>query len=94
MRVTVRMMGIFSKSGGKKEITLDMPEGSTIGSAIMQLIDGDEALRSIIWDSTVDSPSPNALIMLDGVEINNLEGTETPLKPEQEMVLISIVHGG
>ena len=88
------MMGIFRETGGKKETHLVLPEDSTIGTAIQQLIGNDEKLRSIIWDKEVDSPSPNALIMLDGVEINNLNGIETPLKPEQEIVLLSVVHGG
>jgi molybdopterin converting factor small subunit len=94
MRVKVRMMGVFREAGGEKETTLDVPEDSTIGVAIMQLIGDDEELRSTLWDSGVNSPSPNALIMLDGVEINNLKGTETLIKPEQEIVLLSVVHGG
>lgn len=94
MRVSIRLMGVFRGDGGKKEVTLDVPLDSTVGTVIEQLINDDKSLRSAIWDPQTNSPSPNALIMLDGVEINNLSGTETPIKPNQEIVILSIVHGG
>lgn len=94
MQIRFRLMGILRESGGSKEVALDIPEISTIGSAIKQLIKSDENLSASLWDDTVDSPIPNALIMLDGVEINNLQGTNTPIRQGQEIILLSIVHGG
>ena len=94
MRIRVRMMGVLSKAQGNKEVFLDLPEDSTIGTAIKTLIAKNEALKEVLWDVEVDSPSPNALIMLNGVEIKNLQGTETPLMHDQELVLLSVVHGG
>ena len=94
MRIKVRMMGVLSKAQGTKEVSLDLPDDSTIGTAIKTLIAKNEALKNVLWDIEVDSPIPNALIMLDGVEIKNLQGTETPLMPDQELVLLSVVHGG
>ena len=94
MRIRVRMMGVLSKAQGNKEVFLDLPEDSTVGAAIKTLITKNEALKEVLWDVEVDSPSPNALIMLNGVEIKNLQGTETPLMHDQELVLLSVVHGG
>jgi len=94
MRIKMRLLGVLREAGGLKEITLDISENSTVGSAIKQLMRDDEALKAALWDDAVDSPMPNALIMLDGVEVNNLQGTETPIKPDQEIVLLSVVHGG
>ena len=94
MLVKIRLLGVLRDSGGSKETTLDVPDGSKVASVIKQLIGEDENLRKSLWDETVDSPVPNALIMLDGVEINNLQGIETPVKPDQELVLLSVVHGG
>jgi molybdopterin converting factor small subunit len=93
MRVKIRLMGIV-REAGKKEITLDTPEDSTVRAVLQHLISKNESLRLKIWDREVDSPSPNTLIMLDGVEINNLNGIETSIKPKQEIVLLSVVHGG
>lgn len=94
MRIKIRMMGVLRKAQGNKDVTLDLPEDSTVGSAIKTLIAENEALKEVLWDSEVDSPSPNALIMLNGVEIKNLQGMETPLIHDEELVLLSVVHGG
>ena len=94
MQVKIRLMGILKEARGLREVMLDVPEDSTVGTIIRVLIGDDESLRSVLWDIDVDSPSPNALVMLDGIEINNLQGTETAVSPNQELVLLSIVHGG
>ena len=94
MQVKIRMMGVLREAKGLREVMLDVPEDSTVGSIIKALIGEDESLKSVLWDSEVDSPSPNALVMLDGIEISNLEGTETIVASEKELVLLSVVHGG
>ena len=94
MQVKVRMMGVLRKAKGLKEVFLDVPEGSSVGFIIKTLIGENESLRSVLWDSEVDSPSPNALVMLDGIEISNLQGIDTKVEPESELVLLSVVHGG
>ncbi|MFH1178857.1 MAG: MoaD/ThiS family protein, partial [Candidatus Bathyarchaeota archaeon] len=93
-QVKIRILGAIRETGGFKETTLDVPECSSVGSTIQVLIGDNESLRTLLWDLEVDSPSPNALIMLNGVEINNLQGMETPIKKGQELVLLSVVHGG
>ena len=87
-------MGVFSKAQGTKEMIIDLPDGTTVGKAIKEIIAENTSLQEALWDPEVDSPSPNALIMLNGVEIKNLQGTDTPLMPDQELVLLSVVHGG
>ena len=94
MSLKVRMLGVLRKAGGSKEQTIDVVEGATVDSVIRDLMAEDERLEGVLWDKEVDSPLPNALIMLDGIEVNNLEGLETPVKRGQELVLLSVVHGG
>jgi molybdopterin converting factor small subunit len=93
MSLKIRMLGVL-REAGTKEQTLDIEEGATVDSVIRDLIAQDERLETVLWDKGVDSPLPNALIMLDGVEVNNLNGLETPVKKGQELVLLSVVHGG
>ena len=88
------MLGVLREVGGSKEQVIDIVEGATVDSVIRDLMAQDERLEGVLWDKEVDSPLPNALIMLDGVEVNNLEGLETPVKRGQELVLLSVVHGG
>ena len=94
MSLKVRMLGVLREVGGSKEQVIDIVEGATVDSVIRDLMAQDERLEGVLWDKEVDSPLPNALIMLDGVEVNNLEGLETPVKRGQELVLLSVVHGG
>lgn len=93
MSLKIRMLGVLRKAGSKEQ-TIDIDEGATVDSVIRDLMAQDERLETVLWDKGVDSPLPNALIMLDGVEVNNLEGLETPVKKGQELVLLSVVHGG
>jgi molybdopterin converting factor small subunit len=88
------MMGVLKKVYGKKDTILKLPEDSTVGAAIESLINNNEVLRGVLWDLEVNSPSPNALILVNGVEINNLQGLETLLTHNQELVILSVVHGG
>ena len=94
MRVRIRLLGVLRGAGGSRAMIIDAPDDSTVESVIRQLIDDDETLRTALWDESVDSPIPNALIMLDGVEVNNLQGTQTSVNLDQELVLLSVVHGG
>ena len=93
MSLKVRMLGVL-REAGPNEQTINLLEGATVESVIRDLMAEDERLENALWDKEVDSPFPNALIMLDGVEVNNLEGLETPVNRGQELVLLSVVHGG
>ncbi len=93
MSLKIRMLGVLREAGSKEQ-TIDIDEGATVDSVIRDLMAKDERLETVLWDKGVDSPLPNALIMLDGVEVNNLDGLETPVKKGQELVLLSVVHGG
>lgn len=93
MSLKVRMMGVLREVGSKEQ-TINIVEGATVDSVIRDLMAEDERLETALWDKEVDSPFPNALIMLDGVEVNNLEGLKTAVNRGQELVLLSVVHGG
>lgn len=94
MKIMFRILGALREVVGVKELLIDVPNNATVGSAIKQLIGHENMTHSALWDQEVDSPIPNALILVDGVEINNLNGIETLLEPEQEIVILSIIHGG
>ena len=93
MSLKVRMLGVLHEVCPKEQ-TINLVEGATVDSVIRDLMAEDKHLENALWDKEVDSPFPNALIMLDGVEVNNLEGLETPVNQGQELVFLSIVHGG
>ena len=94
MRVKVRMLGVLSDSAGVSEVDLDLPEGSDVEALLNELIASYQGLLADIWDPVLDSPEPNALILFNGVEINNLQGLNTRITEGSEVVLLAVTHGG
>ena len=95
IRVNVRMMGTLRDSAGRSEEELSLEEGADVSSAIRELIDehGEELEKALV-DPVIQSALPNALILLNGVEIGNLKGLVTALRDGDKMVLLPVTHGG
>jgi molybdopterin converting factor small subunit len=86
-------MGTFKEAAGRPNYTIDIC--STINALIIELIKelGNE-FRNTMLDPLMDNPLPNALILVNGIEINNLKGLDTPISEDDEIVLLSVTHGG
>lgn len=95
IRVNVRMMGTLRDAAGRSEKEISLEEGADVLSAIRELIDehGEKLERALI-DPVIQSALPNALILLNGVEIGNLKGLVTALRDGDKMVLLPVTHGG
>jgi len=91
--VHVRLMGTFREAAGQSEIKLENCD--TINKVIISLVEfiGDN-FEKVIYDPVLHSPLPNALILLNGVEVNNLQGLKTQVKEGDNIVLLSVTHGG
>ena len=51
-------------------------------------------IETEIIDPELNSPFPNTLIMLNGVEVKNLEGLLTPVEEDSEIDFLPVIHGG
>ena len=91
--VQVRLMGTLKEAAGRKSQSVE--DCTTVGSVISTLIEyfGEE-FRKVILDPMMNSPLPNALILVNGVEINNLKGLDTTVSENDDVVLLSVTHGG
>jgi len=85
VRVSVQVLG----SQLDHPITLELPQGSTVGQAL----DGLRAQAPGLDPNPLEDPS-SYLVLVEGVEVGNLEGLDTPLKDGQKLVVIPVVHGG
>lgn len=66
-----------------------------VSGIVWRLVDEHgERLAWLLLDSILLNPLPNALILLNGVEINNLEGLRTAVRDGDLLTIIPIVHGG
>lgn len=93
--VVVRMMGTLRAASGRPEASVDLPEGGDVSSVLHTLVEMfDESFKEALLDPVIQNPSANALILLNGFEINNLQGLHTKMKCGDELVLLPITHGG
>ena len=94
MIVTVKLIGALRHAAGTGEITLNC-EGNTSIKELINGITGEvpELTRSLI-DQQLENPMPNVLILVNGREISVLNGLETTLQNNDEIVLVPVVHGG
>lgn len=94
MRVDVRLMGVLRDAAGSTEIRLEVEEGSSLGDMVDRLIEKLPDLEDALIDKVVDSYAPNALILVDGVEASNLDGSSTSLRDGSTLVFLPVTHGG
>jgi len=96
MRVTVRFLGSHRSIVGKESINLDIGAGKKIGNLIKEISDhvGKRELEKTLIDAELEDPRPKNVILVNGREINSLDGLETELHDGDEIVLIPLIHGG
>lgn len=94
MRVHVRIMGVLKNAAGGNEFFLDLEPNSDVKTVLYEISKNNQGFLDVLWDPVTDSPVPNALILVNGVEINNLEGIDTRMDKDSELVLLSVTHGG
>jgi MoaD family protein len=92
--VKIRVFGTLKNLFEKDEITLKIKTPSNIKKIIRKLIEKHKEIKSEIIDPELNSPFPNTLIMLNGVDVKNLEGLMTPVKEDSEIVILPVTHGG
>ena len=94
VRLDVRLMGVLRDAAGSTEIRLEVEEGSSLGDMVDRLIEKLPDLEDALIDKVVDSYAPNALILVDGVEASNLDGSSTSLRDGSTLVFLPVTHGG
>jgi molybdopterin converting factor small subunit len=95
IRVTARMMGPLKEASGSEEQELTLNRDAKVSDAIHRILEAHGgALDGPLLDPYTRSPATNTLILLNGVEVGNLLGLETPLRDGDKLVLLSVTHGG
>ena len=94
--VRVKLTGILKGVSGKEAVILNFERPTTVKEVIFRLAEmfSVEFRRALIY-SELNSPKPNALILLNGREISVLpKGLESEVKNGDEIVIIPVTHGG
>ena len=94
MAITVRFIGALRSASGKGKIAIKVKNAVPLREFIKKIVEEQPKLKRALIDHELEDPRPNALILVNGKEINVLNGLETLLKDGDEMVFVPVLHGG
>jgi sulfur-carrier protein len=94
MAVTLKFLGALRHASGQDKLILDCKEGASIIDLVHAVTLKAPSLRRNLLNEQLETPKPNALIIVNGKEISVLNGLETKLKDGDEVVFVPVVHGG
>ena len=90
----VNLYANFRLHAGVKTFTLDVPTGTNVYQAVLQIVSQYPALRKD-WLDENDGLHAHVHVFIDGNEIGTLpQGLDTPLQPENTLDFFPPVAGG
>jgi molybdopterin converting factor small subunit len=92
--VKVKFVGVLHEVFKKKQMTLKLAQSPTVKEIVEQLAETSSAARRSVLEAETNQIHPALLILVNGKEISALNGAETRVKDGDEVVLISVSHGG
>jgi len=95
INVKVRPLGVFRGLFGRSQLLVKMEEPTSVRKMIQKLAESlPLEFKRVLIDPELNDPRPNALILVNGKEINVLAGLETDIDEGDEIILIPVSHGG
>lgn len=94
LALTVRFIGSLRASADKSKLTLELGTTVSLREVIKKIVEEQPKLKRALIDPELDDPRTNSIILVNGKEINVLDGLDTKLKDGDELILIPVVHGG
>jgi molybdopterin converting factor small subunit len=93
--VIARMMGPLREALGSEELKLTLDQDAKVSDAIYRILEAREgSLDDTLLEPHTLNLATNTLILLNGVEVGNLKGLETPMRDGDRLILLSVTHGG
>jgi len=92
--VTVRFVGSLRAVSKKAEITLTFGRSVSLRDAINSVVEHQPALSGVLIDLELGDPRKDVLMLVNEKDTSVLNGLETMLHDEDEVVFVPVVHGG
>jgi MoaD family protein len=93
MAITVKFIGALRHASGESTRVIDCAECS-VKELIEKLSSTSPDLKPNLLGGEGGNVRANSLVLVNGREISVLNGLETVLKDDDEVVFIPVVHGG
>lgn len=88
MNITLKVYANLKRHIGQNILTINLPEGALIEDLFTLLLENyGKGVHSWIYGERV-------AILINGNNINSLEGIKTPLKDNAHLTILPIVSGG
>jgi len=96
MKLTVKFIGALRHISGKTKLTFDYSKKClTVKDVIFRLLEETPQLKTSLIDQQTDGTiKTNSLILVNDREISVLNGIETELSENDEIVFVPVAHGG
>lgn len=95
INVNIKLIGIFRELSKKNQFPMKLEEPAVVKKVIHKLTETfSPKFKQALIDPDLNDPRPNTLILVNGKEINVLDGLETKLNQDDEIAIIPVSHGG
>ncbi|MGD0494653.1 MAG: MoaD/ThiS family protein [Candidatus Bathyarchaeia archaeon] len=94
MIVSVKFVGSFRGISGKDKLTLKFGRPVSLTALVKKTVEQLPKLKSSLIDPESGEPRRSMLVLVNGKEISVLNGLETRVNDEDEVIFVPVVHGG
>jgi molybdopterin converting factor small subunit len=94
MQVKIKIIGTLKRIVGVEEVFFEEKNANIVEDFINLLVMNYPVLENELLDPFLKNPLHNSLILVNGVEINNIKGINTPVENGSEIVILPVTHGG
>jgi molybdopterin converting factor small subunit len=94
LTVTVKFVGVLHQLFKKKQTKLRFSRSPTVKGVLERLAQTSPEARRNMLETESDQIHPALLVLVNGKEISALDKAETKIRDADELVLISVSHGG
>jgi molybdopterin converting factor small subunit len=94
LTVTVEFVGVLHQIFKKKQVKLKFARSLTVKEIVEKLADTSSEARRSVLETESNQIHPALLVLVNGKEISALDKANTRVRDGDEIVLISVSHGG
>jgi molybdopterin converting factor small subunit len=94
MVVNVKFVGSFRGLSGKNVFAVAFRKSVSVEVLMKKVIESLPKLKNALINPNSGEPRRNMLVLVNGREISVLNGFETTLNDDDEVVFVPVMHGG
>ena len=94
MSVKARFVGSLRSLSGEELVNLELQKRLSLKEVMKRIAEGRPKLNDVFAFSQPEKLRSVMLILVNGKEISVLNGLETTIKDDDELVFVPVLHGG